>query len=25
MIINLLMGADVRGTRGQQGRDDFAA
>jgi len=25
MIINLLMGADARGTRGQQGRDDFAA
>jgi len=25
MIINLLMGADTRGTRGQQGRDDFAA
>jgi len=26
MIINLLMGAYVRGTRGQQGRDDdFAA
>jgi len=25
MIINLLMGADERGTRGQQGRDDFAA
>jgi len=25
MIINLLMGVDVRGTRGQQGRDDFAA
>jgi len=24
MIINLLMGADARGTRGQQGRDDFA-
>jgi len=25
MIINLLMGADVRGTRGQQGGDDSAA
>jgi len=25
MIINLLMGADARGTRGQQGRDDFTA
>jgi len=25
MIINLLMGADVRGTRGQQWRDDSAA
>jgi len=25
MIINLLMGANVRGTRGQQGRDDSAA
>jgi len=25
MIINLLMGADTRGTRGQQGRDDSAA
>jgi len=25
MIINLLMGADARGTRDQQGRDDFAA
>jgi len=25
MIINLLMGADARGTRGQQERDDFAA
>jgi len=25
MIINLLMGADVRGTLGQQGRDDSAA
>jgi len=25
MIINLLMGADARGTRGQQGRDDTAA
>jgi len=25
MIINLLMGADARGTRGQQGRDDSAA
>jgi len=25
MIINLLMGADARGIRGQQGRDDFAA
>ena len=24
MIINLLMGADARGTRGQQGRDDSA-
>jgi len=25
MIINLLMRADVRGTQGQQGRDDSAA
>jgi len=25
MIINLLMGVDVRGTRGQQGRDDSVA
>jgi len=25
MIINLLMGADARGTCGQQGRDDYAA
>jgi len=25
MIINLLMGADVRDTRGQQRRDDSAA
>jgi len=25
MIINLLMGAYVRDTRGQQGRDDSAA
>jgi len=25
MIINLLMGADARGTRGQQGRDDSDA
>jgi len=25
MIINLLMGADARGTRGQQRRDDSAA
>jgi len=25
MIINLLMGADARGNRGQQGRDEFAA
>jgi len=25
MIINLLMEADVRGTRGQQGRDDSTA
>jgi len=25
MIINLLMGADARGLRGQQGNDDFAA
>jgi len=25
MIINLLMGTDVRGTRGQQGRDDSVA
>jgi len=25
MIINLLMGADARGTRGQQERDDSAA
>jgi len=25
MIINLLMGADARGTRGQQGRDGSAA
>jgi len=25
MIINLLMGADARGTRGQQRRDGFAA
>jgi len=25
MIINLLMGADARGTRGQHGRDDSAA
>jgi len=25
MIINLLMGADARGTRGQQGKDDFTA
>jgi len=25
MIINLLMGADARGTRDQQGRDDSAA
>jgi len=25
MIINLLMVADARGTRGQQGRDDSAA
>jgi len=25
MIINLLMGGDVRGTRGQQGRNDSAA
>jgi len=25
MIINLLMGADARGTHGQQGRDDSAA
>jgi len=25
MIINLLMGADARGTRGQRERDDFAA
>jgi len=25
MIIILLMGADARGTRGQQGRDDSAA
>jgi len=24
MIINLLMGADARGTRGQQRRDDYA-
>ena len=24
MIINLLMGVDARGTRGQQGRDDSA-
>jgi len=25
MIINLLMGAEARGTHGQQGRDDSAA
>jgi len=25
MIINLLMGADARGNRGQQGRDESAA
>jgi len=25
MIINLLMGADATGTRGQQGRDDSTA
>jgi len=25
MIINLLMGVDARGTRGQQGRDDSTA
>jgi len=25
MIINLLMGTDARGTRGQQGKDDSAA
>jgi len=25
MIINLLMGADTRGTRGQQRKDGFAA
>jgi len=25
MIINLLMGADARGTHGQQWRDDSAA
>jgi len=25
MIINLLMGADARGDRGQQGRDESAA
>jgi len=25
MIINLLMGADARGTHGQQGRDDSTA
>jgi len=25
MIINLLMGADASGTRGQQGRDDSDA
>jgi len=25
MIINLLMGADVRGSRGQQGNGDSAA
>jgi len=25
MIINLLMGANARGTRGQQERDDSAA